>query len=121
MDMKTNDVQFASSLEENMKKALTELVILKLLSGHEYYISELTGELKRTSGGRLNIVFPYGAVYRLCRGGYITEGDKRNAPDGRLRQYYKITDQGRLYLEQLIRTYEAFTRGIQAVLSATEG
>lgn len=99
-----------------MKKALTELVVLKLLSRREYYISDMTAELKEVSGGTLDIVFPYGAVYRLCRGGYITESEKRNAPDGRLRQYYRITDQGRAYLGQLLQSYEEFTRGIRAVL-----
>ena len=67
-----------------------------------------------------NIVFPYAAIYRLTSAGYLTETKKRNAPDGRLRQYYKITKKGRDYLADLLTTYETFFQGIQAILSGEE-
>ena len=87
------------SLEENLKKALTELLILQLFSEREYYIGELTTTLNKRSGGRLTIVFPYGAIYRLEQSGYITVSGKKNAPDGRRRQYYIITKKGTAYLK----------------------
>ena len=108
------------SLEENLKKALTELLILRLLSDREYYIGELTASLKEKSHGALSIVFPYGAVYRLQQAGHIRELEKRNAPDGRRRQYYQITDAGRDYLRQLITIYTAFSKGVDAVLAKGE-
>ena len=83
------------TLEENLKKALTEPLVLFLLSQREYYIGELTSVIQEKSGGALNIVFPYAAIYRMSRNGHITESQKWIAPDGRLRQYYAITDQGR--------------------------
>lgn len=107
------------SLEENLKKALTELLILRLLLDRDYYIGELTATLSHKSGGTLTIVFPYGAIYRLQRSGYICEIEKRNAPDGRRRQYYRITEAGKTYLNQLIRIYTVFSKGVEAVL--TEG
>lgn len=105
------------SLEENLKKALTELLILHLLSERDYYIGELTATLTEKSHGALTIVFPYGAIYRLLQSGYITECAKRNAPDGRRRQYYQITETGKAYLNQLISIYTAFSRGVDAVLT----
>ena len=105
------------SLEENLKKALTELLILRLLSDRDYYIGELTATLSQKSGGALTIVFPYGAIYRLQRSGYICEIEKRNAPDGRRRQYYRITESGNTYLDQLIGIYIAFSKGVEAVLT----
>lgn len=113
-------VRNPSLLEENLKKALTELLILSLLSQKEYYIGELTATLHEKSGGALTIVFPYAAIYRLQQSGCIEESDKRNAPDGRRRQYYKITEQGRSYLEQQLRIYGTFTRGIASVLESGE-
>lgn len=110
--------RFASSLEENLKKALTELMVLKLMSHREYYIGELTQALCKKSGNILSIVFPYGAIYRMSRSGYIAESKKRTAPDGRLRQYYTITDTGREYLVQLLETYRRFTTGVEAVLES---
>lgn len=107
------------SLEENLKKALTELLVLHLLAEREYYIVELTSTLYSKSGGILNIVFPYSAVYRLQKSGYIIESEKRNAPDGRRRQFLKITEEGRTYQKQLLDTYRSFSKGVDAVL--TEG
>ena len=104
-------------LEENLKKALTELLILRLLMDRDYYIGELTEMLKAKSNGALNIVFPYGAIYRLQQAGHICEKEKRNAPDGRRRQYYQITESGRVYLSQLITIYTTFSKGVDAVLA----
>jgi PadR family transcriptional regulator PadR len=104
------------SLEENLKKALTELLILHLLSSREYYIGELTATLSTNSGGILNIVFPYSAVYRLQQAGYIYESERRIAPDGRRRQFYKITEQGRSYYQQLLKIYRNFSSGIENIL-----
>jgi PadR family transcriptional regulator PadR len=109
--------QFNTSLEDNLKKALTELLVLNLLSQKEYYIGELTSQIKEKSGGALVIVFPYGAIYRMSKSGFIAESEKRNAPDGRLRQYYSITEKGKNYLDQLMEEYHRFISGVSAVLA----
>ena len=108
------------SLEENLKKALTELLILQLLSKKESFIGELTAALNEKSSGVLSIVFPYGAIYRLEQGGYIEECGKRNAPDGRRRQYVRITSKGITYLGQLRKIYTRFSGGVAAVLEEGE-
>ena len=110
-----------SALEDNLKKALTELMILFLLSQKDCYIGELTAMINRRSGGALTIVFPYGAIYRLQQSGYILELEKRTAPDGRRRQYYRITKPGRQYLEQLLDTYSRLSKGISDVLTKEDG
>lgn len=112
----TGKGSFPQSLEENLKKALTELLILHLLSTKDYYIGELTAVIHERSCGTLNVVFPYSAIYRLQDAGYLTENAKRNAPDGRRRQYYRITDTGRAYLEQLEEIYARFTWGVGEIL-----
>lgn len=106
------------SLAENLKKALTELLVLFLLSQREYYIGELTTAIQEKSGGALNIVFPYAAIYRMSRSDYITESKKRIAPDGRLRQYYRITEQGHAYLSDLLNIYRRFSGGVADILSS---
>jgi PadR family transcriptional regulator PadR len=105
------------SLEDNLKKALTELLLLRLLCRREYYIGELTATLNEESGGVLSIVFPYSAVYRLQKAGLIAESDKRTAPDGRRRQYYGITDEGRAHCQMLLEIYRRFSTGIDTVLA----
>lgn len=118
MDAPREYERTSASMEENLKKALTELLILFLLNQREYYIGELTEDLEQKSNGALSIVFPYGVIYRLSRAEYITESKKRFAPDGRRRQYYKITDEGKVYLEQLLETYHLFIAGVDEVLSS---
>ena len=105
------------SLEDNLKKALTELLVLHLLSERDYYIGELTATLQQRSHGALNIVFPYGAIYRLQQSQYIAESEKRTAPDGRRRQFFSITEAGSLYLNQLRSLYGSFIQGVDAVLN----
>lgn len=104
------------ALEENLKKALTELMVLFLLSQKDCYIGELTAAIKKRSRDVLTIVFPYGAVYRLEQAGYIREIEKRTAPDGRRRQYLGITDRGQAHLQVLLETYRRFSQGIDDVL-----
>lgn len=106
-----------SGLEENLKKALTELLILFLFNEQEHYIGELSPLLEQRSHGTLSIVFPYAAIYRITKAGYLVETKKRNAPDGRLRQYYKITESGQTYLSELLSTYHVFFQGVNAILS----
>ena len=103
-------------LEENLKKALTELLVLFLLSEKDCYIGELTAAINTRSHGALNIVFPYGAIYRLEEAGFIREIDKRTAPDGRRRQYLGITDKGKVHLTMLLDTYRIFSQGITDIL-----
>lgn len=110
----------SGGLEENLKKALTELLILFLFEEEEHYIGELSSLLEERSGGVLTIVFPYAAIYRMTQGGYLTEIKKKTAPDGRLRQYYAITEEGQNYLQKMLRTYHLFSQGVNDVLSGKE-
>ena len=103
-------------LEENLKKALTEMLVLRLLSERDYYIGELGDTLKERSGGALSIVFPYAAIYRMEKYGYLYECEKRAGPDRRRRQYIAITDEGRVYVDRLIKAYAVISKGVQEVL-----
>lgn len=106
----------ASLLEENLKKAVTEYLILSLLSEQERFIGEISYEIDGRSKGAVHIEFPYASIYRISRAGYIVESSKRSAPDGRRRQYYRIMEQGREYLSQLDRVYHRFIGGVSDVL-----
>ena len=107
------------TLEENLKKALTELLILHLLNIREYFIGELTETLKEHSGGVLKLAFPYSAVYRLQQDGYITDTEKRIASDGRRRQFYCITSPGREHYRQLMESYRYFIGGVNTIMNVT--
>ena len=105
------------SLEENLKKAVTELLILHLLTQRDYFIGDLTETLKQKSNGILKLVFPYSAIYRLQEIGYIANSDKRIAPDGRKRQFFTISALGRNHYMELLETYQCFIHGVNTVLA----
>ncbi len=106
-------------MEENLKKALSEMLVLALLHERDYYALELAPAIMERSGGAVSITFPYAILYRMIEQQYIQELPKRIAPDGRRRQYFGITETGRDYFQKLWAIYEAFTSGVvQLVTSA---
>ncbi len=110
----------AAAMAENLKRAITELTVLHLLSGRPYYIGELIEELDRRSHGFFSLVCPYGLIYRLIGFEYILEQKKQRAPDGRRRQYYEITDKGRTYLGELMECYRSFLSAMDGVFKEEE-
>lgn len=60
-------------LEENLKKAVSEMLVLFLLNEREMYIGEIPDELERRSDGKFHIVFPYSVIYRMVKFEYIDE------------------------------------------------
>lgn len=110
----------AQGVEDNLKKAVTEMLVLTLLAGEDMYAAQITQSLEERSGGALNIAFPYAVLYRLINFGYITEAYKKIAPDGRRRQYYQITEAGRRYGAELRDLYRRFTGGVKLLLDGEE-
>ncbi len=103
-------------MEDNLKKAVTEMLVLVLLSREDMYAAQITQGLEERSRGALSIQFPYSVLYRLISFGYIVEWYKKAAPDGRRRQYYQITPKGRAYKEQLVGLYRRFSGGVELLL-----
>lgn len=108
----------AAGMEENLKKALVEMLVLALLHRRAYYASELTQALTEYSGGAVSISFPYAILYRMIEQGYIQELPKRKAPDGRRRQYYGLTLSGQRYFQENWSVYKAFTAGVDRLVEA---
>lgn len=110
----------AAGLEENLKKAVSEMLILYTLNGQERYIGEITDYLREHNGGIFEIACPYSAIYRLLKQDYIEELKKRVAPDGRRRQYYAITPRGKEYLKDLLQCYARFSTGVQKIIGPSK-
>ena len=105
-------------VEENLKKALVEMLMLALLHERAYYAPELNQALAERSGGAVNVSFPYAALYRMIEQGYIQEMPKRKAPDGRRRQYYGITDTGRQFFKETWSVYKAVIAGVDLLVDS---
>lgn len=107
-------------MEDNLKKAVTEMLILSLLSQEDMFAAQIMQSMEEASEGQLSIVFPYAALYRLESKECIEETRKRIAPDGRRRQYYHITDKGLQYLAEQKALYRRFTAAVEVLLRKGE-
>lgn len=108
----------AAGLEENFKKAVSEMLLLSLLSEKEMFVGEITKAMEQRSNGAYTISYPYAIIYRMSKLEYISEIGRRNADDGRLRQFYGITDSGRVYLRELMETYNKMVGCVTNITTA---
>lgn len=110
------DDKYIFRMKENLKKAILETLVLRLLMDKEYYIGEIEKDLNAISAGALQVFFPYAAMTRLLDAGCVQEA-KKHGVDGRRRVVYQITPQGILRYHDLKLTYEEFARIVEQVLS----
>jgi PadR family transcriptional regulator PadR len=88
------------SLDREWIRGAAPLAVLTLLEAREMYGYELVEALERGSGGLLELgqstVYPL--LYNLESRGFV-EPLRRTAPTGRERKYYRLTPEGRSWLE----------------------
>lgn len=107
--------EFEGNLTENLKKGLTELLVLSCLNKRPMHIYEILKLLDEKSDSICRIAYPYAVIYRLQNNNFITDDGKRIS-DNRLRAYYKITDEGKEHLQNMQREYTQFVSGMKLVL-----
>ena len=110
----------SQGMEENLKKAVIEMLVLLLLNQEDMHSVQITQALEERSDEAMNLSFPYALLYRLIESGHIREAYKKIAPDGRRRQYYQITPEGRTYQAQLEELYRRFSGGVVLLLDKKE-
>lgn len=107
--------EHSHKLIENLKKAVTEMLILSFFQLKSMNIEEISRCLDEKSHSICKIVYPYAAIHRLLDAKYITETSNRQIKDDRHRQYYKITKKGIQYLAELRAAYETFTQAVNNI------
>ena len=80
-----------------------QLLVLSLLAGEDMYGYQMIVELARRSDHTFEMKEGtlYPVLHGLEREGLV-EAYQQEAPTGRMRKYYRITDAGRKHLEQFI-------------------
>lgn len=95
------------------KKGVLEICVLALLDKQDRYGYELVQKISD------QITISEGSVYpllrRLAKEGYFTTYLQESS-EGPSRKYYKLTDEGRTYLYQLVEEWEAFTSGVNQLI-----
>lgn len=106
-------------VSENLKRGVTELVLLSLLAQRDMYGYEMSQELQTRSGGKfiLQESSMYPTLYRLEDKGYITV-TKQQVGRRRTRMYYHLEPSGRDYLQSSVAEYLAMQEGIRAILTS---
>lgn len=105
-----------------MKKAVIEMLILKLLSESDMYGYQMTQELKKRSTGIYTLLegSMYPILYRLSDQEYISFYEQKITPR-QSRIYYHLEDKGIKYLKQLLTDYEQFLGVISFLLCSKTG
>jgi len=101
-----------------MRKGILEFCILSLLKEKDYYTSEILEELK---GAKLLVV--EGTVYpllnRLKNGEFLSyRWEESNA--GPPRKYYKLTEKGGVFLEELVLTWQELSEAVKQITEKTK-
>lgn len=107
-------------MEDNLKRAVTEMLVLTLLKREDLSASQIMQRVEEETGYVISLVSPYMLFYRLIEDGCILEAYKKIAPDGRRRQYYQITEGGKNYLQELTAHYHRLINGIALLLREGE-
>lgn len=101
------------TLEREWMRGAAPLAVLTLLERQEMYGYELVEALERDTGGLLamgqSTVYPL--LYNLEARGQV-EPVTRTAPSGRRRKYYRITAEGRAWLEEQRNQWDTLVRAM---------
>ncbi|MBC5636783.1 PadR family transcriptional regulator [Ornithinibacillus sp. BX22] len=95
------------------KKGVLELCVLVLLDKQDRYGYELVQKISD------QIAISEGSVYpllrRLTKEGYFTTYLKEST-EGPSRKYYALTEEGRIYLQELLADWQKFTDGVNQLI-----
>ena len=112
---RSTNKDYSAKMPENLKKALTEMLILSFLNKKDMAIYEILNILDKQSNGICRIQYPYGVIYRMSDRGYIEIAGKA-VSDDRRRIHYRITDLGREYLNKITQEYHNFIEGMNLII-----
>lgn len=106
-------------VSENLKRGVSELVLLRLLAERDMYGYEMVQELQSRSCGKFTLQESsmYPTLYRLEDRGYITS-TKQQVGKRRTRMYYHIEPSGLSYLQESLTEYLSVQEGIRRILDS---
>jgi len=109
-------------IDKDLVAASATPLVLAILADGESYGYAILKRVRALSGGELEWTdgMLYPLLHRLSRLGYVTT-EWRTPPEGRRRQYYMITDDGRGALADQQRQWVAVTRALNDVWPGSEG
>jgi PadR family transcriptional regulator, regulatory protein PadR len=109
-------------IDKDLVAASSTPLVLAILAEGESYGYAILKRVRALSGGELewNDGMLYPLLHRLRRLGYVTT-EWRTPPEGRRRQYYTLTDDGRAALADQRRQWETVARALNGVWQGSGG
>lgn len=118
MKAKTEDNKrdILENFEAQFKKSTLPLMVLKILSEREMYAYEITQIAYERSKGKYKMPLLYTTLRKLQEQGFVVESKKVVSEDNRVRIYYKLTDDGLVYLENIKSMYLDLTATVHSIV-----
>lgn len=94
------------------------MLVLALLKGGEMYGYQIIEELARRSENVFQ--FKEGTLYPILHGlekDHLLSAREAEAPSGRVRRYYAITEKGLRALEEKEKEWNTFSKAVTAILA----
>lgn len=98
--------------------ASVSMLVLALLKGREMYGYQIIEELDRRSEHVFRM--KEGTLYPVLHGlekDRLVTAREAEAPNGRMRRYYAITEKGLRVLEEKEKEWQTFSRAVTAILA----
>ena len=111
-----NKRDILENFEAQFKKSTLPLMVLKILSEREMYAYEITQIAYERSNGKYKMPLLYTTLRKLQEQGFVVESKKVVSEDNRVRIYYKLTDDGLVYLEKIKSMYLDLTATVHSIV-----
>lgn len=107
-----------NDIEENLKRGILEMLILKMLSQEDMYGYQMINEMNIRGKGLIDIKEGslYGPLYRLIGKNYISE-NKVLVGKRRTRVYYHLEPLGVEYLNTIADVYSKVIEGVNLIMN----
>lgn len=98
------------------------LLVLSLLAGEDMYGYQIIMELARRSDHTFEMKEGtlYPVLHGLERDGMV-EAYQQEAPTGRMRKYYHLTERGAAFLKSEAEAWQTYSGAVNAVLRSSPG
>ena len=96
------------TLKINLQKSVAEMLVLSILNNDTMYGYQLIQELEAQSKGQFS-------MYRLIDNNMVSF-EKKLVGKRRTRVYHNITEDGKEYLQQILKSYQDMVQGVANVL-----
>ena len=119
--------QVETSIEKNVqnfetqfKKSTTQLLILHLLSKREVYAYEFISETLKLTDNVYKMPLLYHIMNKLESDGFIEKSRREISENNRVRVYYRITERGIHYLNEITGAYSRLSQSVSSILFEEE-